>query len=50
MCTGAQYVTLYNKIKCVSLANLVGQPANKTVTGTVYVWGLLIANYLDQSL
>ncbi len=25
-------------------------PTNKTVTGTAYMWGLLIANHLDQSL
>jgi hypothetical protein len=25
-------------------------PTNKTVTGTVFTWGLLIANQLDQSL
>jgi len=42
--TGAQYITLDNKIKCLRLAT------NKTVIGTAYTWGLLIANYLDQSL
>jgi hypothetical protein len=25
-----------------------GNPTNKTVTGTAYTWGLLIANHLDQ--
>jgi hypothetical protein len=37
--TGAQYVTLDNKIKCLSLVVfffLGGNPTNKTVTGTVY--------------
>jgi hypothetical protein len=34
--TGAQYVTLDNKIKCVSLAVFFGNPNNKTVTGTTY--------------
>jgi hypothetical protein len=27
-----------------------GNPTNKTVTGTAHMWGLLIANHLDQSL
>ncbi len=27
-----------------------GNPTNKTVIGTAYVWELLIANHLDQSL
>ncbi len=48
--TGAQYVTLDNKIKCLSLAVFFGNPTNKTVTGTAHTWGLLIANHLDQSL
>jgi len=49
--TGAQYVTLDNKIKCLSLAGFYfGNPTNKTVTGTAYTWELLIANHLDQSL
>ncbi len=49
----AQYVTLDNKIKCLSWAVFVffgaTQP-NKTVTGTANTWELLIANHLDQSL
>jgi hypothetical protein len=48
--TGGQYVTLDNKIKCLSLAVFLGNPTNKTVTGTAYTWELLIANHLDQSL
>jgi hypothetical protein len=37
--TSAQYVTLDNKIKCLSLALFsFGNPTNKTVTGTAYVW------------
>ncbi len=45
------YVTLDNKIKCLSLAFIFfGNPTNKTVIGTAYSWGLLIANHLDQSL
>jgi len=49
--TGAQYVTLDNKIKCLSFAVFFfGNPTNKTVIGTEYMWGLLIANHLDQSL
>jgi hypothetical protein len=28
----------------------LGNPTNKTVTGTAYTWHLLIANHLDQSL
>ncbi len=43
-----QYVTLDNKIKCLSLAVFLWQPTNKT--GTAYTWELLIANRLDQSL
>jgi hypothetical protein len=27
-----------------------GNPNSKTVPGTAYIWGLLIANHLDQSL
>jgi hypothetical protein len=47
--TGSQYVTLDNKIKCLSLAVLFfGNPLNKT--GTAYTWELLVANRLDQSL
>jgi hypothetical protein len=47
--TGAQYVTLDNKIKCLSLAVIfLGNLTNKTVFA--YMWGLLIANHLDQSL
>jgi hypothetical protein len=53
---GAQYVTLDNKIKCLSLAGFFfGDPTNKTVTGTAYAWGLLIAKppgpiiMIDQS-
>ncbi len=46
--TGAQYVTLDNKIKCLSLAFFSGNPTNKTVTGTPYTWGLLIANHLGS--
>jgi hypothetical protein len=36
--TGAQYVTLDNKIKCLSLADFSGNPTDKTVTGTAYTW------------
>ncbi len=49
--TSSQYVTLDNKIKCLSLASsfflFFGNPTNRTVT--VYTWELLIANHLDQS-
>ncbi len=39
------------KLNGLSLALLFfGNPTNKIVTGTAYVWGLLIANHLDQSL
>jgi hypothetical protein len=31
--TGAHYVTLDNKIKCLRLAVFLGQPHQKTVTG-----------------
>jgi glucose-6-phosphate 1-dehydrogenase len=49
--TSAQYVTLENKIKCLSLAVFfLATPPNKTVTGTANTWELLIANHLDQSL
>jgi len=48
--TGARYVTLDNKIKCLSLAAFIWLPTNKTVTGTAYMWELLLANHLDQSL
>ncbi len=49
--TSAQYVTLDNKIKCLSLALFfLGNPTNKTVTGTGYTWELLIVNQLGQSL
>jgi len=48
--TGARYVTLDNKIKCLNLAFYFGNLTNKTVTGTAYMWGLLIANLQDQSL
>ncbi len=49
--TGAQYVTLDNKIKClIQLFFFLANPANKTVTRTAYTWELLIANHLDQSL
>jgi hypothetical protein len=50
--TSAQYVTLHNKIKCLSLAVCFfwGNPTNKTVTGTAYTWELLTAKHLDQSL
>jgi hypothetical protein len=45
--TGAQYVTLDNKIKCLSLAVFfLGQPL---LTGTAYMWRLPLANHLDQS-
>jgi hypothetical protein len=48
--TSTQYVTLDNQIKCLSLGfYILGSPTNKTVTGTAYMWGLLIANHLDQS-
>jgi hypothetical protein len=44
----AQYVTLDNKIKCLSLASsFFGNPTQKT--GTAYMWLLLVANQLDQS-
>jgi hypothetical protein len=34
---GAQYVTLDNKIKCLSLAVFfLGNPTDKAVTGTTY--------------
>ncbi len=45
--TCTHYVTLDNKIKCLSLAVFLWQRTNKT--GTAYMWGLLIANHLDQS-
>jgi hypothetical protein len=49
--TGAQYVTLNYKIKCFKFSwFFVGNPTNKTVTGTAFTWGLPIANHLDQSL
>jgi hypothetical protein len=48
--TGAQYVTLDNEIKCLSLELFFGVPTNKTATGTAYMWELLIACHLDQSL
>ncbi len=48
--TGAQYVTLDNKVKCLSLAVSFGNPTNKTVTGTTDTWEPLIENHLDQSL
>jgi hypothetical protein len=39
--TGAQYVTLDNKIKCLSLAVFFcGNPTNKTATGAAYTRGL----------
>jgi len=42
-------VTLDNKIKCLSLGVFFfGNLTNTTVTA--YMWGLLIANHLDQSL
>jgi len=46
-----KYVTLDNKIKCLSLAAFsFRNPTNKTVHRTAYMWELLIANHLDQSL
>jgi hypothetical protein len=48
--TGAQCVTLDNKIKYLSSAVFFGNPTNKTVTGIAYRWELLIANHLEQSL
>jgi hypothetical protein len=49
--TDAQYVTLDNKIKCMSLAVVFFcNPTNKSVTGTANTWELLLANHLDQSL
>jgi len=43
------YVILDNKIKCLSLAFIFfGNPTNKTVTGTAYSWGLLIANHMTN--
>jgi hypothetical protein len=50
ICTGAQYVNLDNKIKCLSLAFFFANPTHKTVTGTAYMWELLIANHLAQPL
>ncbi len=51
--TGAQYVTLDDKIKCLSLAIFISAtPTNKTVTGTAYTWELLIGGpiiMIDQS-
>ncbi len=47
--TCAQYVTLDNNN--VQLVFFVfGNPTNKTGTGTSYMWGLLIANHMDQLL
>jgi hypothetical protein len=47
----AEYVTLDNKIKCLSLAVFFFcNPTNKTGTGTAYTWKLLTANHLDESL
>jgi hypothetical protein len=34
--TGAQYVTLDNQIKCLSLAFFFGNPTDKTLTGTAH--------------
>jgi hypothetical protein len=34
----AWYVTLDNKIKCLSLAFFFGNLTSKTVTGTAYTW------------
>ncbi len=51
--TSAQYVTLDNKIKCLSLyiyIYIYGKTTNKTVTRTANMWELLIATHLDQSL
>jgi hypothetical protein len=40
--TGAQYVTLDNKIKMSTFSCLFfGNPTNKSVSGTAYMWGLL---------
>ncbi len=47
---GAQYVTLDNKIKCLSLAAFFSATPPIVVTGTAYMWELLIANHLAQSL
>jgi len=46
--TGAQYVILDNKIKCLSLEFFFGDPTNKTVTKIAYTWELLIANHLTN--
>ncbi len=53
--TGAQYVTLDNKIKCLSLAFLFsfffpGNPTNETVTETAHTWGLLTAGTAPMKL
>jgi hypothetical protein len=48
--TGAQYVILDNKIKCLSLAFFLANPTYITVSGTAYMWELLIANHLAQPL
>jgi hypothetical protein len=47
--TGAQYVPLDNKIKCQSLAVFfLATPSIKLELP--YMWGLLTAKHLDQSL
>ncbi len=47
--TSAQYVTLDNKIKCLSLTFIFGQPDQyNTVIGTAWTWELLLTNPLDQ--
>jgi hypothetical protein len=50
ICTGAQYVNLDNKIKCLSLAFFLANPTDKTVTRTACIWELLIANHLAKAL
>jgi len=42
--TSAQYVTLDNKIKFLSLVVFIWLPTNKTVIGTACTWELLMAN------
>jgi len=49
--SGAQYVTLDSKIKCLSLAvYLLAIPPIKLKLELHIRWGLLIAKHLDQSL
>jgi hypothetical protein len=49
--SGAQYVTLDSKIKCLSLAVFfLAIPPIKLKLELHIRWGLLIAKHLDQSL